>query len=168
MRLIATVLLVVLAAAGCGNQQSGTGVASIATGSARPSAATPTSTADPQEQGRKWAQCMREHGVQVDDPDPNGGGGLNVTAKKADKGKIQDAMEACRGTAPFMDRKASKPQDLDQLRAFATCMRDNGVDMPDPNPDGTFGTSAIDRNDAGFKKAFDACRGKFPKMGTGK
>ncbi|MEV0378801.1 hypothetical protein [Nonomuraea sp. NPDC050643] len=170
--LIPIALLAALTA-GCGGQQGETGVASVAVGgTAQPSpSASPTGTADPQEQGRKFAQCMREHGIPMEDPDPDGGGGLTAIGQGSDKGKVQDALDACRAHAPFKDRKALDPEDVDQLRAFAQCMRDNGVDMPDPNPDGTLSGGAgrnFKRDDPQFKKAFEVCGKKFPKMGAAK
>ncbi|MFC7588932.1 hypothetical protein ACFQYP_38515 [Nonomuraea antimicrobica] len=50
-------------------------------------------------------------------------------------------------------------------------MRDNGVDMPDPNADGTFpgGTgSALTRESPELKKALEACRAKSPGVGVAK
>ncbi|GAA2206361.1 hypothetical protein GCM10009850_018190 [Nonomuraea monospora] len=167
--LLAAALLATLAA-GCGTSQSGAGVASVTASSAAPSATpSPTATADPQEQGRKFAQCMREHGVPMEDPAPDGSGGLAVIAGKAD-GKTKKAIEACRELAPFKDRRAATPEDVEQLRALARCMRENGVDMPDPGPDGTFGGGAgsIKRDDPAFQKAFEACRGSFPSTGATK
>ncbi|WP_052423936.1 hypothetical protein [Nonomuraea candida] len=185
-RTIIAIPLLAALAAGCGAQQSGPGVASVtATGTpaATPSTATPststpststptaTTTADRQEQGRKFAQCMREHGVPMEDPDPDGGGGLDLIGEGVDKRKVNEAVEACRAHAPFLDRKALKPEDVDRMREFAACMRKNGVDMPDPNPDGTFGSGAarnFRRDDPQFKKAFEACRESFPRMGAAK
>ncbi|WP_188190849.1 hypothetical protein [Nonomuraea sp. SYSU D8015] len=169
--LIATALLGALAA-GCGSQASGTGVASVSTGSTPPSAgATPTTTADPKEQGRKFAQCMREHGIPMEDPDAKGGGGMELIDENIDKNKLREATEACRAHAPFMDRKRLDPEGVEQLRRFARCMRENGVDMPDPNPDGTFASGTarnFKHDDPQFKKAIEACRDEFPKPGGGK
>ncbi|TMR92019.1 hypothetical protein [Nonomuraea basaltis] len=169
--LIATTLLAALAA-GCGSQPSQTGVASVSLNSPQPSAsATPSTSADPQEQGRKFAQCMREHGVPMEDPDPDGGGGLNVIDENIDQKKLREATEACRVYAPFLDRKELKPEEVEQMRQFAQCMRENGVDMPDPNPDGTLGSSGggtFKRDDPMFQKAFETCRDKFPRQGATK
>ncbi|MFI7638272.1 hypothetical protein [Nonomuraea sp. NPDC049400] len=169
--IIATALLAALAV-GCGGQQNGTGVASVAVGSsAKPSASTsPTGTTDPQEQARKFAQCMRDHGIPMEDPDPDGGGGLRSIGKNADKKKVTDAIEACQSYAPFKDRGNLDPEQVDQLRELAKCMRENGVDWPDPNPDGTFTSDTplnLDRNDPTFKKAFEVC-GKLRKTGERK
>ncbi|MFF4616931.1 hypothetical protein [Nonomuraea jabiensis] len=174
--LIAPPLLIALLAAfavGCGGRQGGTGVASVAAASsAKPAAsASPTGTADPQEQGRKFAQCMRDHGIPMEDPDPNGGGGLQAIGENVDKKKVTDAIQTCQAYAPFKDRKNLDPEQVDKLRELAQCMRENGVDWPDPNPDGTFTSDTplkLDRNDPTFKKAFEVCGKKFPKMGERK
>ncbi|TMR22976.1 hypothetical protein ETD86_09550 [Nonomuraea turkmeniaca] len=169
---IATALLAALSA-GCGSQESGAGVASVTRGSSPPSAsasATPTTTADPQEQGRKFAQCMREHGVPMEDPDPDGGGGFTSIGQNVDKNKVREAAEACRAFAPFKDRRELNPEEVEQLRQFAQCMRENGVDMPDPNPDGTLSGAGrnFNRDDPQFRKALDACGDKFRKPGAAK
>ncbi|QFY06975.1 hypothetical protein GBF35_10005 [Nonomuraea phyllanthi] len=168
--LIAAALLA--AAAGCGGTQDGTGVASVAAGSSAKPSASAAATADPQEQGRKFAQCMRDHGVPMEDPDPaKKGGGLATLGEGVDKAKVKDAITACRAYSPFADGKNVKPEDVDQLRAFAACMRDNGVDMPDPNPDGTFASGTarnFQRDSAKFQKAFEVCGKKFPRSGGAK
>ncbi|MGP3954807.1 hypothetical protein ACTWPT_02320 [Nonomuraea sp. 3N208] len=169
--IVATVLLAALAT-GCAGQQGSTGVASVASSSSPPSAgASATPTADQEEQGRKFAQCMREHGIPMEDPDPNGGGGLAHLAQNADSSKFREAFEACRDSAPSRVRAQHDPQQVEQMRQFAQCMRDNGVDMPDPNPDGTMGTGEgrnFNRDDPQFQKAFDACQDKFPRTGETK
>lgn len=58
--------------------------------------------------------------------------------------------------------------DVDAARAFAQCMRDNGVpDYPDPDPSGRFGAGhdAFDRDDPTFKAANETCRDKLPGGG---
>lgn len=159
-----------LAVAGCGGQQGGTGVASVAAGSsAKPSTgSSPSATTDPQERGRKFAQCMREHGIAMEDPDPDGGGGLKTLDGTVDKKALQTATEACRDYAPSKIRNPS-PQDVDVLRRLSQCMREHGVNLPDPNPDGTFpsGTAgAVKRDDPKFRQALEACNKSLPGKGA--
>src|SRR5262249_12239596 len=55
--------------------------------------------------------------------------------------------------------------DMDKRRAYAQCMRDNGVsNFPDPDPSGRFGAGhdAIDRDDPTFKAANEKCRDLLP------
>ncbi|NRQ40645.1 hypothetical protein HII36_53880 [Nonomuraea sp. NN258] len=168
---IAAALLAVSTAA-CAGQPPTAGVASVQTGSGSPSAsASPSATLDRAEQGRKFAQCMREHGVPMEDPDPNSGaGGLKTLAGQGvDKEKIKKAAEACRALAPGQDR-ARSGQDVERMRAFAACMRDNGVDIPDPDASGEFPSGTAGKfkpDDPAFQKAFEACQGDFPRAGGG-
>jgi hypothetical protein len=159
-------MLALAGAAACGRSSANTGIASAGgTGSA---SAHPSATVDPQEQGRAFAQCMREHGVDMPDPDTAGGGGVRITVS-GDPGGADAAMQACRdklpngGVAPSMN-----PQQQEQVRAFAQCMREHGVDMPDPDPNGgparieASAGSAFGPDDPTFKAAQDACHDKLP------
>src|SRR5690606_2248382 len=57
----------------------------------------------PEEQGRKFAACMRENGVDMEDP--GGDGGVRVFRKgSGDIKKVEEAMESCRQYAPVKDR----------------------------------------------------------------
>jgi hypothetical protein len=55
----------------------------------------------------------------------------------------------------------------DQMRAYAKCMRDNGVDMPDPevSPDGGIGISIEGGDKATVDKADKACKHLMPNGG---
>jgi hypothetical protein len=153
--------------AGCGGADPAKeDVASVSAGGATP-AASGSAAADP-EQGRKFAACMRENGVP-EFPDPGADGQFDVSQFRdadLDQRKVQQAREACRELAP---NGGQGPQldaaQQEQLRKFAQCMRDNGVDMPDPAPNGGgFGMgdgAAFDQNDPAFKKAMEACQDKL-------
>ncbi len=55
--------------------------------------------------------------------------------------------------------------DMDKRRAFAQCMRDNGVpNFPDPNPNGrfNFGHETINEDDPKYKAAIEKCRDLLP------
>lgn len=152
--------------AGCGAQAGTAGVASVSDTGAKPTAsASPSTTADRAEQGRKFAQCMRDNGIDMPDPDPDGGGGFKaLPGETIDKAKLTKAMEACKEFSPIKDRKDLNPQQIEQLRAFAACMRENGVNMPDPDPNGglsSMADSGIKRDQPAFKKALEACNDKM-------
>jgi hypothetical protein len=57
------------------------------------------------DQLRKYAQCMREHGTQMSDPDPNTGG-IRVGGGSGDKTQVlndpnfKQAQQACQSSAP--------------------------------------------------------------------
>ncbi|MEV5570480.1 hypothetical protein AB0L06_10530 [Spirillospora sp. NPDC052269] len=89
---------------------------------------------------RDFAKCMREHGVNMKDPDGDGRITVMQTAgpKGADvKQQMDSAQKECQHFMPNggKPRKAS-PEDLDKMRKFAQCMRQHGIDMQDPDPNG--------------------------------
>lgn len=124
--------------AACTKPEDGKGVASVG-GSATPSA---TPNLSFQEQGRRHAQCMREHGVPEADPQilPDGtvrvGGGYDKEGLDAEV--LRTAIAACKTFEPVMtgsdgDRK------LAGAREYSRCMRAHGVeDFPDPDANGRF------------------------------
>nr|WP_221375412.1 hypothetical protein [Actinoplanes polyasparticus] len=60
---------------------------------------------------------------------------------------------------------ASPADEKSQLRAYAKCMRANGVDMPDPNGDGALGVPAMKAGSPELKKmdaAIEKCRDLIP------
>ncbi len=71
-------------------------------------------------------------------------------------------VAACnRGTDS--DNKTSS--DMDKRRAYAQCMRDNGVpNFPDPDPNGNPGAGheSINRDDPKYKAANEKCRDLLP------
>lgn len=170
-----------LGVAGCGGGTGGDGIAT-AGGAATPSAsASPAASLSPEDAALKFAQCMRAHGVDMPDPKFGSGGGVNITIKgNAPQQVVQKAQKACQ---QYMPRAGSagpgKLSAADQERAlkFAQCMRDHGVDMPDPTFSGggvqlrvgggpgkttqSSGGRGIDPNDPTFKAAQQACRKYF-------
>jgi hypothetical protein len=162
-----------VAATACAAETPRTGVASVATASASPSAAASASAAagDPADNGRKFAACMRENGVDLPDPEP-GTHPMSAPLKvdKSEMKKFQETMEKCRAFMPGKGRAQLDPQQQEAVRAFAKCLRENGIDMPDPDPNGGFGGKLpkIDQNSPTFKKAMQACRSKIDNAGGAK
>ncbi|MFB4283648.1 hypothetical protein ACBJ59_50690 [Nonomuraea sp. MTCD27] len=136
VRLLPAAGALALALAGCaGTAAPDDGVVSAggAPAAATPSA-TPSASLDPQEAALKFAQCMREHGVDM--PDPQGGRIQLKIPEGMDQKKVDKAHEECR---PIMesvvrDQGAPDARDYDQMVKFAQCMRKQGIDMPDPKP----------------------------------
>ena len=44
---------------------------------------------------RKSAKCMREHGIDMPDPDPSGKGTMRASGPGDDPKKFEDAAKAC-------------------------------------------------------------------------
>jgi hypothetical protein len=148
-------LLLGLAACGGGSGDSSGGGASDT-----------SSSEDPQDQAVKFAQCMRDHGVDMPDPETDDKGRVRLRVgggEKIDKDKVDAAMEACKKYNPIGD--SGRLNDLQndpefqeaQLR-WAQCMRDHGVDVPDPGS-GEHGGLVIgeDQNKDKVQAAMDAC-----------
>lgn len=144
--------------AGCGGSDDGSGVASVSGDKAAGTSG--TGGEDDVAQAQEFVDCMRKHDVDMEDPDPRTGK-LNLKqfiGGGADMGKLRDGMDACRDKMPqSLKDKSSQQTDPETLGKFAACMRENGVDVSDPGPDG------LDRNtlhteDPDFPAAMDECR----------
>jgi hypothetical protein len=125
-----------------------------------------TGEQDPQEAALDYAQCMREHGIDMHDP-VNGRVDLNIDPD-VPYAKAEDAMKACEDILQQGGPQLSEEQESvieDAQLAFAKCMREHGIDYPDPQ----FGENgmvmqqfgpgdALDANDPGFQEAQQACQ----------
>jgi hypothetical protein len=127
--------------------------------------------ADARNAALEYAQCMREHGVDMPDPQFQGGGIMQrgpdertpaATIRKADAAckEIRERMEPSEPPS-----EAEQKQMREAALAHARCMREHGITkFPDP----TFGAngqmtlkidrrSGIDPNDPDFRDAQEAC-----------
>jgi aspartyl-tRNA synthetase len=164
-----SVLAPALVLTGCGGKKSN-GVATA--NGTKPTASKSAPSGDNQDQGIKFAQCMRDHGVDMPDPQPNSP--LEMNGKEVSQDKFKAAQEACKQFTPGGNGPAQKmnPQQVDQMRKYAKCMRDHGVDFPDPDSEGHInikangsGNAMMNPDDPTFKKAQEACRSQLPTMG---
>ncbi|GIG71164.1 hypothetical protein [Phytomonospora endophytica] len=99
--------------------------------------------------------CMREQGVDMPDPGPGG----DLTGLRDYFLDNPEAVDACRDKLPTGDQPTElDPADQEAMMEFVACMRDNGVDMPDPDPNGKpqFDPKLLD--DPDFKTAMNACQ----------
>jgi hypothetical protein len=189
----APILIAASLLAACGGS-TGSGseqVASIASGDQSSTEAATTSTTSStsfQDSLLKFARCMRGNGVDVPDPtfDSNGRpqfqqGGANGAFDPNDP-KFRAAQEKC-GSILQAALPTPSPGQQQQFRdaalKYARCMRQHGVDIPDPDfsnngpgGGGFFGGQLGGRqNDPKFRVANEACRsafeGLFPGGGPG-
>ena len=95
--LAGTVVGLGLLAAACGGPASGEGVASAGGSSAKTRNAAAKSTTDPQQASLDFAQCMRDHGVDMPDPEVNGGMVKVLIGPGAttDPATVDAAQQAC-------------------------------------------------------------------------
>lgn len=135
-----------------------------------PASTTPTLELNAEDSLLAYAACMRENGIETDDPqfDVNGDLISKPAFKAAFKAGEGDetfaaAQEACgdllMALKPALDPALVAEQSENAL-AFAQCMRDQGLDWPDPAADGSkFAGSAleVDKASPEFAGAFAAC-----------
>lgn len=140
----------------------------------------------------EFADCMREQGIDMPDPSFEEGGGAVVIGGPAGAGdgppseaeleEMEAAQEACRpileeveGQLPEIDPE-QQAEMQDRALAFAECMREHGIDMPDPDfgEDGRISQSiggpdggGIDPGDEDFQEAQEACMEEGGMEGPG-
>ncbi|RAS64131.1 hypothetical protein C8D87_106537 [Lentzea atacamensis] len=103
----------------------------------------------------KFAQCMRDNGVDMPDPEDNGKGGVVMRAAPAEDAgsdgqasKFEAAHNACKQHLPNGGEfKPPSPEEQDKMRQQAKCMRDKGHNWPDPQFDGNAKGQAIELPD---------------------
>jgi hypothetical protein len=94
--------------------------------------------ASAEDAGLEFAQCMREHGVDIPDPKPgSGGGGFSIEFEgdpRQDE-NFQEAQEACGDILEQAIPEGERPDPAeirDQLHQMTECLRDKGYDVPEP------------------------------------
>lgn len=170
IRLLALLGAILLGLAACGGSSGATAptLASLSDNSADGPAATTTTNvvADPEMAFQEYAACMRQHGIDMPDPETSGSGGvISIGGEGFDLEAMDEAAAACDPIleGAFGEFELSPEQEAevrDQELAFARCMRDNGVDWPDPTGDFGSGSIAIDIGDADpetMNAAMDTC-----------
>ena len=136
--------------------------------------------ADAEEAILAFARCMRDNGVS-DFPDPeldaNGNlrffGGGPPDDLGVDEDTLEAAFEEC---SPLIERIIQNFRDIDvseledTFLEFAGCMRDQGIDLPDPDFSQGFGPGAggragifgdLDPQSPEFQAAAQECQGIF-------
>lgn len=167
----AAVLLAACLGAGCAARAEEPQVASAGGGATTSAADTAEDQAvSDEDRMRKFAACMREHGVDLPDPEP--GAPVRIGGPGADQDVLREAMDACRSLMPNGGEPPKlSPEDLEKARAMAACMREHGVDVPDPDPEGGGAVRIRPGDGAGIPdrealdKALEACRHLGPQLG---
>ncbi|HEX6023335.1 MAG TPA: hypothetical protein VFZ00_15170 [Solirubrobacter sp.] len=138
----------------------------------------PTAAQDREAANRKalleFAKCMREHGIDMPDPQFEGGR-ITQRARAVDNPeKMREAEEACAKYREAVKPPEMSDEDKERFRKaaleHARCMREQGIDMPDPQFGADGGAriqmrrgSGIDPDDPKFRTAEEACRDKMPQ-----
>jgi hypothetical protein len=167
---LAAALILVLTA--CGGNDDSDGVASLTdttgqstTEGGQDSGGDGSGTVSEEEREEaalEYAQCMREHGIDMPDPV---NGRFELSSTPGDQEDLEEAEEACGDILQDVAPQLSEEQESelqDATLEFARCMREHGIDFPDPEfeegggilmrmPEGT-------ENDPKFDEAQEACQ----------
>jgi hypothetical protein len=163
------VLVLALAVAACGGGGGkGGGVASLGGNDKATSTTSPGGGGDSTQADLAYARCMRQHGIDIPDPKTDANGrtdwGELPPGVGPDDPKFKAAQQACRQYRPNGGQaQRPSPQQQQEMLGFARCMRQHGINIPDPTPDGRVDLRDIDPDDPRFKAAERACPGSRPK-----
>jgi hypothetical protein len=171
--LLALALGLALAACGGDGGNSNEGVASLDGGEA-----TATTRAgaggDVKQKALAYARCLRQHGIDMPDPTFDAQGHMAMQMPSGvgpDDPKFKAADQACQQYAPSGEPEKADPQLQQQMLAYARCMRQHGVNIPDPRPGegiGIDGDKGVNPEDPKFKAADQACQQYQPRGGGGR
>jgi hypothetical protein len=155
-------LAVSCAMAACGGSgKSQDGIASGGGGTGAAASASPSASGGGPAQ---WTKCLRDNGIDVKDPDPSTG----AVDLPSDSPALTAALGKCKqynsGTSGSTGLNPSDPKQADQRRKFAKCMRDQGVDWPDPVAGEPM---TVPAQTPAMMAAFQKCSQEVP-MGGGK
>ncbi|MDQ3728186.1 MAG: hypothetical protein M3355_01205 [Actinomycetota bacterium] len=165
-------VLAVLAIAACGSSGSGSSGGEPGQNEDEQGALAPSEEA--QEASLKFVECMRENGIDMEDPEP-GMTGVTIDADSGidvDSPEFKAAEEACRDFLEgALGGSGVEPttEIPDEALAFAECMREQGIDFPDPRvADGRLEIGPDDPNlsldDPEMTAASEKCREHLPEM----
>jgi hypothetical protein len=182
LKLRALIAAIALIVAACGGDAADDGVASIddvATSTAASSTTTqPAADADADEEAvLGFAACMRDRNIDFPDPivDSEGNVGFDFEAlgdlTELDESELESAFEACvplLAGVSFGFERVFEADFQDDVVVFAGCMRENGIDMPDPDFAGILEGRQLfpgwqpELDDPDFEAAFEACEDLLP------
>jgi hypothetical protein len=123
-----------------------------------------------------YAKCMREHGVDMPDPEPGERGLRFVAPEGTSPEETREAEQACRKHLDAIEPPELSEEQQEEMKeaalAHARCMREHGIEnFPDP----TFGEdgrtelrigpdSGIDPESPKFREAQEACQDELPEL----
>ncbi|MGL5825309.1 MAG: hypothetical protein ACRCYU_10905 [Nocardioides sp.] len=112
----------------------------------------------------EFLKCLKENGANISAF--AGGAASELTDEQVNA--EEKAFKACEKYAPVSKISAAEEQKMqDEMLAYTKCMREYGVDMPDPKFDGNGGSTVvgeaqqIDPNDPTYAAAAKACGDKL-------
>ena len=136
---------------------------------------TTRSAATDEDQALAFAECMRDEGIDFPDPTVNADGSVAFSGARGTVGQDSNftvAFETCGDQldgASFLPGDGDLTEIEDGLLEAAQCLRDEGIDVADPDLSGgqqgnPFG-SDFDPEDPATAAAIDACQDIFAGLG---
>ena len=175
---VVVALVLALALSACGGEggaDGSDGVAALGDTSSEATADDGSAAKDRREGALEFARCMRQNGIDHPDPDENGMFQIEPNQSfDPQSPEFREAAKACEkhlgelGPPPEPSPEERKKME-EQLLALAKCMREQGIDMPDPDFGGERGGFALtlpeglDPEDPDFRAAQEACREYSPE-----
>jgi hypothetical protein len=151
---------------------AGLAVALAACGGGDPAAAEADAATKAEAARLRFERCLRENGVEIKTSD-----GGRRTQVRVDETKDRAAMQKCRKyqLAAFGAITPEQRQEFeDAATKFAACMRQHGVDLPDPVRGGAARSrqgparagARIEKASPTTQAAMKACEDKLPRGGA--
>jgi hypothetical protein len=175
--LVVAAVALVAAAAACGGSDDEPEVAALpaAADTGEPETGATTDVArDPRDILVDFTRCLREEGVDVPDPDFDAAPGearqrLEEAGVDLDDPRVQEAVQTCQPLLAGILQSLSPEQIQgfrDAIVEYAKCMREQGIDLPDPDFSGGFDIfgGAADPSDPAFQAANEVCSDVFSDL----
>jgi hypothetical protein len=167
---LALLLLTCLGLAACGSSGSSTTTSASANAAATTqggAGAGPTgSTGSRSGRFAALRECLAKNGVKLPPATPGQRprflGGLAGLPKGVTRGQMEAALKKCGGPLGGRVHRFGTRTYQQRLRRFATCMRANGVHLPEPNFSGAgpvFRLKRLETNSEPFRAGLAKCRG---------
>ena len=151
--MISVFLVLALMASACSDSGGSPEIASLETASANTPEDDSNGDVDPEAESEAamlaFTQCLRDQGIDVDDPTIDADGNMQLPPINIEVPDVVTDPEELPDMSEFEDMIAPCEEHLegvvstfspadtteieDMLLAYAECMRENGVDMPDPD-----------------------------------
>ena len=151
--MISVFLVLALMASACSDSGGSPEIASLETASANTPEDDSNGDVDPEAESEAamlaFTQCLRDQGIDVDDPTIDADGNMQLPPinievpdvvtdpeELPDMSEFEDMIAPCEEhlegvVSTFSSADTTEIEDM--LLAYAECMRENGVDMPDPD-----------------------------------
>ncbi len=120
-----------------------------------------------EEAALEFTECLRAHGVEVEDPKP---GQKNIEVGDGEDPTTKKALAACNGKLGSAGQELSSEGEefREGALALAQCLRDHGIEMGDPEflGPGKFhlDIAGIDTESPAFEAAQEACADQLPEL----